>query len=346
MARPRRSVRVALLVGLLLLTAGTSVVAAQPTQQVGGTVVVEADETVGDVTAYGGTVIVRGTVEGDLTAVGGRVVLEEGSEVTGRVRAVAGSVELAGTVGGNTVLYAGRTTVTESADLRGSFGAVGGGASLAGTFRNDVTTVTGAATLAPTADVNGLLIHVGQLDDEGGDVRLGTRSLGDLALVPSLAGPAGVLLTGYTLAAEFLTGALLVRAFPAFARDAVHTTVEEPDRIVGAGVAATLGVPLVVAVAALTILGLPLALALLAGYLVLLWLGSIYGRYLLGAGLLSRTDYDSPTLALFAGIVALALLALLPYVGPLLKAAVAVVGVGVLTLGLYGVYTSVRTPQF
>jgi len=336
--------RRALVVGLvlvLLLQPFTGVAAAQQ-QQVGGTLVVDDGETINGFTGYAGTIVVRGTVQGDLTAFAGRVVIEEGGVVTGRVRAFAGSVVISGTVERNAVTYAGKTTVTESARIGGSFGAIGGGASIAGTIGGDATAATGAATLEPSAEIDGFLIHVGALTDRGGDVRLGIRSVSELALLPSLTGATGILFGLYLLVADAFAGAALLYLFPGFARDAVETASEEPQQIALAGIAAAVAVPAVAAIAAVTVVGLPLALALVVGYLLLAWLGTIYGRYMVGYGVVAAADRPNPYLGLVVGILLVAVLARLPFIGPLLRGLVALLGVGALALGAYGAYELVR----
>jgi cytoskeletal protein CcmA (bactofilin family) len=338
-----RRVLAVVLVVSLLLPAFTGAAAAQSDagQRLGGTVVVEADETVNGFTAYAGTVIVEGRVEGDLTAFAGRVVVEEGGTVTGRLRAFAGSVVVAGTTGGNAVAYAGHVRVRETGRVGGSFGAVGGGVVISGTVRDDATTVAGSVTLAPTADIDGFLTYVGEFDDQGGTVSLGARPVSELSLLPSLTGAGGVLLGLYLLAADLFVGVVLLTAFPAFAEDAAETVVEEPERIAVAGLGAALGIPVAVALAALTVVGIPLAVAGLVGFIALLWVGSIYGRYLLGALLLSYADREGRYLALAAGLLVTAVLALVPIVGDLLRAGLALAGVGVVALGLYVAYESV-----
>jgi hypothetical protein len=336
-----RQVLVAVLVFILVLPTFAGVAAAQSQQRLGGTVVVQEGETVSGFTAYAGRVVVSGRVEGDLTVFGGRVVIEEGATVTGRVRAFGGSVVVAGSTGGNTVTYAGHVEVTETGRVGGSFGAVAGSTVLAGTVGDDATTVSGTVTLAPSADIDGFLTYVGEFDDRGGAVSLGARHVSDLSLLPPLSGAGGVLFTLYLLVADLLAGSLLLYVFPAFANDAVETVGDQPERVAAAGAAAIVGVPIAAALAALTIIGLPLALAGLVTYVVLLWVGSIYGRYLLGAGVLSYTTREDRYLALLVGVLVMAVLSLVPLVGDFVRLLLVVAGLGSVTLGLYVAYESV-----
>lgn len=337
-----RRVLVLALVLVLILPAFTGVAAAQSDQRFGGAVVIEEGETVDGFTAYGGTVIVRGTVEGDLTAFAGRVVVEESGEVTGRLRAFAGSVEIAGSLGDNAVATAGAVTVTDSAAISGSLGVVGGSLDLGGTVRGDATAATGAVTVRSSAFVDGFLIYAGALDDEGGTIVKDARNVQDLSLLPSVSGAAAVLVGLYLLLADLFAGVLLLYAFPDFADDALETTLEQPQRLGGAGLAATVAIPVGVLLAAITVVGIPLAVAGLVGFVVLLWVGSIYGRYLLGASLLSLADRENPYLALLVGVLLLAILTLIPYLGPVVQAVVVLFGVGAIALGLLVAFQSVR----
>ena len=60
----------------------------------GESVIVEANERIrGDVVVFGGTIRVRGYVDGDAVSVGGSVVIEDGGEVRGEAISVGGHVE-------------------------------------------------------------------------------------------------------------------------------------------------------------------------------------------------------------------------------------------------------------
>ncbi len=103
---------------MLLVVTGASVAVAQETQldgklQTGGQITISADETVdGDLYASGGRVLIEGTVDGDLIAAGGQVTIS--GDVSGDVMASAGSVDISGEVGGDARVAAGQATVSGS----------------------------------------------------------------------------------------------------------------------------------------------------------------------------------------------------------------------------------------
>ncbi|MFU8867080.1 hypothetical protein [Natronococcus sp.] len=78
----RKRLAVVLLVVVLLGTLPTGV-AAQSESTVGGTVVVGEGETIDELEAVAGTVVVEGTVTGDVSAAAGDVRIESGGEVGG-----------------------------------------------------------------------------------------------------------------------------------------------------------------------------------------------------------------------------------------------------------------------
>lgn len=328
-----------LLVTLLVLATVPAPVAAD--SQAGARVVIEEGETVGDLTATAGVVVVRGTVDGDLEAYGGRVVIGESGEVTGRLRASAGVVVVDGTVGGTALAYGGRVHVGESARIGRSLGGIAGTVRVDGLVLGDATLAAGTVTLGETADVRGDLNYDGNLVDEGATVRGSVRGVGDLALLPSVPIP-GVMLSAYWLAANAALGALVLLLFPRFAWAAANTIAVEPLRTTGTGLLALLGGLLVVLLAALTVVGIPLALVAGAVLFGCCWAGAVLGRFAVGSWLLSLVDRDDKWSALLVGLLVVGVLVRLPVVGDGFRVAVLLAGLGTVALGLRAAYDVLR----
>lgn len=305
--------------------------------RVGGTVVVEAGETVDDVTAVGGTVVVEGTVDGDLSAYGGNVRIAESGEVTGIVRAYGGGVRIDGRVGGNVLAYGGSVTLGESGAVDRTFGAVGGGVTVDGTVGDDANVFARTVTLGPTATVEGDLTYEGSLEGDETAVEGVVQRTRDLALLPPV-GATLAALSFFMFFANLLLGAVLLYAGPRFADSAYRTSVAEPLRTGGAGLAAVLAVGLTAALLSMTVVGIPLAVALLLLAVVGAWVAAVYGRYVVGEWLLSYTDLDNPYLALVVGAVVVAVVGLVPYLGSVLQTVVFLFGAGVVALGLLQLY--------
>ena len=108
----------------LLVVTGASVAVAQETQlggkiQSGSQITISAEETVdGDLYASGGRVIVEGSVDGDLIAAAGQVTIS--GEVTGDLMASGGAVDISGEVGGDArVAAAGASYPERAIELEG-----------------------------------------------------------------------------------------------------------------------------------------------------------------------------------------------------------------------------------
>lgn len=303
-----------LLVGFLVLP---GVAAAE--SRSGGTIVVEEGETVdGDLDAVGGTVVVRGTVTGDLNAFAGTVVVE--GTVGGDVDAAGGNVDVArnGTVGGDLEVASGTVHV-------------------AGTVEGNAEIGARDATLAGTSRIGGDLDYAGTLTREDGAVVGGSVSQGDVQVSPV----GGVLPSlpnwafdayGYLL--NLGLGALLLVVAPAFSRRVTDTAVEDPLRSGGLGLVGLFAVLLSLVVFALTIIGIPLTLlgAVLFGFTA--WVGAVYGRVAVGTWLSALADVESRWLALFIGVTAIAVLTRLPWVGEAIDVLVFLLGFGALASNL------------
>jgi cytoskeletal protein CcmA (bactofilin family) len=313
---------------LLVLAALPGLVAAE--QRAGPTVVVEANETVDSLTATGGTVVVRGTVAGDVDAYAGSVVVAEGGTVEGSLRAYTGSLRVEGSVGGNAVAYAGSVTVAESGLVRGSLGAAAGEVTVAGRVRGDVTAGAALVTLAPTAEVGNDVNYDGRLEREpGASVGGRVQAADDLGLGPQAPSfPPGTFLV-YGVLSNLLVGAVILFLGEDFAVSVAENAVLDPGESLLWGAGALVAVPLSLVVAAVTVVGLPVAGVALLALPALGWTAAVLGRFAVGAWLTSYAGVERPAAGLAVGVVLVAILGRLPSVaGPLVRLAVLVLGVG------------------
>ncbi|ELZ27779.1 hypothetical protein C475_07655, partial [Halosimplex carlsbadense 2-9-1] len=101
-------------------------------------------------------------------------------------------------------------------------------------------------------------------------------------------------------------------------------------------------VPIVLVVVAITIVGIPLAFAGSVAFGLLVWLGTIYGRFILGTWLLSLADIENRWAALLVGVLAVAVLRLVPVLGALTRFVVFLLGFGALVAVLVDGYRDRR----
>ncbi|MGQ3328942.1 MULTISPECIES: bactofilin family protein [Halorubrum] len=334
----RRRIAVALALVALLSPLATGLATAQSVQGASGSIVVDEGETVDSVEGAAATIVVRGTVEGDLSGAAGSIRIAETGRVGGNVQAAAGTVIVDGTVGGDAEIGAGSFELTETGRIDGLLDAGAGSIVVDGAVGGDVRAAAGSVVLGPTADIGGEFRYDAdeftQSPDAtvaGGvveDTSLGGTGSGGGDFVPSWVGSA------YGVAANLVLGAVLLLAFPRFSRGVSDRIGGGPLASGGVGLLALIAAPIALALVAITIVGLPLALVGIAAYVVALWVGSVYGRYALGSWVLARLGRPNRWAALLLGVVGVALIGLVPWAGGLVELLVLLLGLGALGLGL------------
>ncbi|AHZ21682.1 polymer-forming cytoskeletal protein [Haloferax mediterranei ATCC 33500] len=342
---------VALLLAVLVVGSLAGVATAQQGPSAGGTVVVEEGETfTGDLEAIGGTVVIAGTVDGNVETTAGTVLVTETGEITGTLEGVAGSATIEGTVGGDVSLSAGAVFVRDTATIDGSLEAAGGNVRLDGAVGGDVRVGAEDLVVGPNTRVGGSLEYNAESTaiDSAAVVDGGVTEVDNVGIdSPPIAGvpvefgqfegptiPNWVF-SGYWLLVNLVLGSIIVLVAPEFARRVTGLGTKKAVRSGGAGLLTIVGVPIVLLVLLLTIVGIPLSLAGGVGFLLALWVASIYGALVLGAWLLSLADYNNRWVALFTGLFVLTLLDFVP-LGGVLEFAVLIVGLGAFALALRG----------
>jgi len=97
-------------------------------------------------------------------------------------------------------------------------------------------------------------------------------------------------------------------------------------------------VPLAFVLFAITIVGIPIAIVDALLFAVLVWVGAVYGRFAVGEWPTDLAGVENRWLALFAGFLAVAVGARLPWVGPLVRLVVFLLGFGAVALVAYDAY--------
>lgn len=272
----------------------------------------------------------------------GPVDVARGETVSGDVVRFGGPVRVAGRVEGDVVALGGSATV--SGDVAGDVVALGGSAMLGPGARvdGDVIAPAGTTRIGARARVGGEVVHGDESPDidpsasiGGGVQRAGAERFGPAFGLVGLVGPvvSGVAFLGswgVGTAVSLALGLLLLWLGPEAARAAYEAAREVTGEVVGAGFGFVLGLPVFVALALVTVVGIPLGVVAALtiaplyalGYAASAWL---LGRVLVGA---SRNRY----LAFLAGWGILRLVALVPIASWLAGAAATIFGCGALAL--------------
>jgi cytoskeletal protein CcmA (bactofilin family) len=355
MPRQQHRVVVALLAVLVVLGGLPTVAVAQqsgadsPGSETSGAVVrIDENETVdGSLDATAGAVVVAGTVDGDITARAGSVLITETGRVTGDLEAAAGSVILEGTVDGDVVVSAAALELREGSSIGGTLDAGVANARLAGSVGSDAAVGAATLTVTPTATIDGSLTYRSEdatiadgaavsgevVRDDDLEVAspgaFGDGSGPDLPSIPPWVGAV------YSALSSLLLGAILLLAMPNFGGRVAEIGTTRPLRSGGIGLLTLVGTPVALLILFVTIVGIPLSLVGVLTFGAVLLAASVYGAFVTGTWLLSLGDYRNRWAALVVGVAAVAVLARIPIVGGLVQFAVLLLGLGALAVALY-----------
>ncbi|MBZ5688543.1 MAG: zf-HC2 domain-containing protein [Acidobacteriia bacterium] len=310
----------------------------------------------GDLLAFGRTVEVRGTVKGDLVSLAKRTVVS--GTVEGRIYTFSESLDLDGLLGHNLYGFAQNLRVNDRGRVgEGILAAAGdvtiegevkrsvdlltsGNADVSGSIGRDLTMSGVSLTLTNTARVGGnVKAHLRQLREAhiaDGATITGKRDIQVKVRQSQFTRPRFYFHQAVWFAAALLVGWLALVLFPGFFR-ATSQAVGSGWLSLGLGVAVLAGVPMVMVVAAITLIGIPISLMLFAVYLAAIylakvWVGAFLGRMLLKPSGATKGDW---MLGLLVGLLILTIVGFIPYLGGLVRLGVVCVGLGAFCGQLY-----------
>ncbi|MGA9400193.1 bactofilin family protein [Haladaptatus sp.] len=345
----RRLVPIIVLVLLLAIAPATA--AAEQTRT-GGTVVVGQGQTVsGGLSATAGTVVIRGTVNGNLEAFSGNVLVAQTGTVNGDVSAFAGNVRIEGTVNGNVDAQTGNLVVAKSATVGQSLEGASGYTLIAGTVNGDAQVAGDTLTLANSANVGGNLVYdVNKFNRQNGATVGGTvrqdESLTDAgpSPIPKIPGWVGAV---YGFFVNLLLGIVLLALFPMFSDSVADNGRTNPLFSIGVGILFLVLVPIVLLVFAITVIGIPISILGAIVFAIFLWIATVYGSLTVGVWLLSLADSGGHWLGLILGLFVVAILSRIPVVGGIFTFVVLLLGLGALAAALWSRYRGRRnTPEY
>lgn len=293
----------------------------------------------GDVYAAGGEVLVDGVVDGDLIVAGGEVRVS--GEITQDVRLAGGTVTLSGKIHRNATIAGGDLHLTDSSHLKGNAVIGAGNVTLSKAIGGDLAVAAPAIRLTSRASVGKNVIYWSDDEpsiDEGATV-LGTVTRRPIPEVfkgeEAKRGLAGMKLVGgmVSFASTLLLGLLLLRIYPVFTSRVASKIQEQPWVVLGVGGALLFGVPMLIVVCMVSVLGIPIGLMLGAMYVVTLYLGRVFVLLWLGQRLLRLvSDSSSAIKAFVTGLVTYFILALVPLIGGMITMLTIAIGFGAILM--------------
>jgi cytoskeletal protein CcmA (bactofilin family) len=315
----------------------------------GGSLMVNAP--VGDdLRIAGGELTISSSVGGDLVAGGGNVTIPAGAVVAGDVIIGAGNLHLGGTVRGDLLVYAGTVNLT---------GTIQGDATLyvseritiSGRIQGDTVFTGPEANLGPAARFDGDVsywVEEGEIDF--GQVTVGGQVLFDPELKgkmdrytrPDDEGWMAGGMTGLffaTLLSGMVVIALSVVLLKGTFRLAGETLNGSYLQSTGVGLLACLLLPVIAALAFITVLGIPVGMVLMTLFIFSLLFGRAVAAMTFAAGLERRRGAQWSTgrlvlvsIGIYAGLKMVSVIPLIGWVAVLLAV---LAGYGSLLLGIW-----------
>jgi len=318
----------------------------------GGTIVVSGAID-GDLAVVGGTMTLSGPVTGSILAAGGTLTIE--GPVGRSLRAAGGTVKAASRVTADAVLAGGTVDVAKAAevgrDLVAAGGIIifsgsvtrnalltGGRVLISGTVRGDADVRGSQVVLAPSARIEG---HLRYTSDAEADLQPGAQVVGGVErLLPPLSQRPDRTRWSFSAIGRLVEVIWLLVAGIVALAVAPHGVLQVAERIktelgfsLATGFVLLIVVPVGVGILLVTILGIPLGVVAFLLYLATLYPGLIFTAVWFGGwiihGWVRRPGHPpSPYLALTLGVVGLALLFAIPWVGWVLRVCAVLVGFG------------------
>ena len=293
----------------------------------GADVTVAPDETISDdLIAAGANIEVAGHLKNGLKAFGANIGIP--GTVTGEVYSAGANIDLSGTFGSQVTAF-------------------GANVVLSGTFDQNVEVASARLTLTPTTIIRANLTYsAAVLEKQEGSQVLGTvterqepikaekvdewRKKGEKA-----AKGAGIAFWFISTIALVLVGLIISSVFPHQTNRVVEAISQSPWKSIGLGLVFLVVVPVAIVIALVTVVGIPAAIIAAFLYAIIIYISRIYigvwiGRKVIGA--LKRRQITSLFWPLVVGIIIIALIGLIPFIGWIFRLFCLLISLGALLL--------------
>lgn len=323
----------------------------------GGDISVNA-HVIGDLFAAGATISVgdSAVIENSFMAAGRKV--DVNGTVVNSARAFAQDINIRGHVEGNVMGFAGTLILDNNGWVEKDVGFYGGEAILRGRIGGDVRGAMETAvisgqidgdvyleaeeiTVLPTAIIGGKLRYKSKQEakvEDGAQIFEGIERLAPEEPQGSGYSIGSFLWDAWWFLAAVVVGLVLLILFKPFVGEVKETLLQSSLRSLSLGFLFVVCLPVAAVVLAITLLGVPLAVLTLLGWLVLLYISKIFVALAVGEWLLARLrggKTSASLLSLLAGLLLLTVATLIPYVGMLIRIMIASLGFGAFFITAY-----------
>jgi cytoskeletal protein CcmA (bactofilin family) len=304
-----------------------------------------AGEISGDLYCAGQNITVSGTIHGDIICAGQNITIT--GQVDGDVRTAAQTVVIGSNIAGNLTVGAQDFTLNSDgkvgADVTGGVsnmvinGAVGrdlvlgaSDATINGSIGRNIKSQVDHLNLGNSATVGGSIDYTSnnELGQASGATVSGNVHRSTPKPHEKKGGWFGIGFRIYWFFAMLLVALALVLLFPSIFRESAERTIKSPGKTLLMGIAATLFTPVLFSLLLVTIVGIPLGLILLFGWVMALILSGPFFAYLVGREIW-RSQHNA-IWTMLLGSVILLLIYNIPWIGFIAMLAAVFIGMGML----------------
>lgn len=322
----------------------------------------------GDTYSAGGNVDVSGVINGDLLVAGGNILIT--GVVRNDIRVAGGNITLSGAkVGGNVTALGGQIIVDKETTIGGSFTGAGGSLTLYGPVVKGLS-IAGGQVVIGTNVGGDILAGVGKLTILSGSRVNGSISywsdskitIQDDATVTGKVDQhvperrsqdtrkAAATITGVILFLRItdtllllIMGIIFLGLLPIYFESSYQYIKTNFWMSVLVGLIGVIVTPVLIFLLAMSVIGIPVALFLMVLYMFVIWFVRIFPLILLGRLLLSRTKSKAGNVWAFAlGLLIYSVLCLIPVVASITFVITVLSGYGTFIMQKRNYYTALR----
>ena len=276
--------------------------------------------------------------------------IDVGEPVDGNLYVAGGNVNITAPVSGNVRIAGGDITVTGS--VGGKLAVAGGHVKLDGPVAGNATVSGGTLDLGPNARISGRLsFNGGHLDQDPAAQVIGgvVRSSRHHHEWDGEAHHHGIARAIWTVGLMLLAG-IIAGALPGPVRRMQEELRTQPWLATLFGIVALICIPVAAIIVMITIIGIPLGLLAILGYVALILIGYVASSVVVSGLLLDRykSDVASQTAwrvgAAGLAMLVIASLGMVPFVGRFIGVVALVIGVGVIVAAIIHRRSAGATP--
>ena len=266
--------------------------------------------------------------------------IDVGEPVDGNLYVAGGNVNVTAPVSGNVRIAGGDITVTGS--VGGKLAVAGGHVKLDGPVAGNATVSGGTLDLGPNARISGRLsFNGGRLDQDPAAQVIGgvVRSSRHHHEWDGEAHHHGIARAIWTVGLMLLAG-IIAGALPGPVRRMQEELRTQPWLATLFGIVALICIPVAAVIVMITVIGIPLGLLAILGYVALILIGYVASSVVVSGLLLDRykSDVASQTawrvVAAGLAMLVIASLGMVPFVGRFIGVVALVIGVGVIVAAI------------